>query len=308
MALPVELERDGYIHLQNALSPDEIEFARRCFVGENLNYTNMHRFIHDSMFGKLRQSLNWNPKSVKYRASNNNNSADASMIHRDLNCQAAELKIIPCFTVLSYLDTTTVELIPGTHKKLAMSLGEAISKFGNGKMITINPGDLLIFYSTLLHRGIFTEKLENRRLIQVFDTFPTPELYNQYAKEILHARGDEDTSDMMIRLSKIKPIIMPLIFMGYTNAATGYGWSKNNNILQQCKLSDRFTHISSEGSRGRVSGEGIQQGNNYVLLEKTDDFPESCYSKYKHVCYTNHYIMYVLLLILIAYVIYQFVR
>ena len=35
-----------------------------------------------------------------------------------------------------------------------------------------NPGDLLIFNSSLLHSGNFPIKVDNRRLIQIFDTTP----------------------------------------------------------------------------------------------------------------------------------------
>ena len=302
------LNEFGFIIFKNIISKDDIEFARNQITDDQVNYTNMKKFIDNVMFNKTNEQLGWRSKSVKYRVSNNNNSADASLYHRDLICQDPELKLIPSFTCLSYLDTTTMELIPGSHNKLIMNTIDAISIFAKGEKITIYPGDILIFYSTLLHRGIFTENLQNRRLIQIFDMFPNEELYDKYAPSIIHAKGNETSSNIMITISKIGPIINFLNIIGHMNSATGYGWSKDKNILKTCNIKSNIKYISSEGSRGRISGEGIQEFNKYVLLDKTYDFPEECISDYIYVCYSRYYISFFVLLFLFIFMLNKLIK
>lgn len=74
----------------------------------------------------------------------------------------------------------------------------------------------MIFYSCLLHRGIFTENKKHRRLIQVFDICKTPEEFDYYLNRSYHVPGDEKFSDFMIELSKNKFLVsIPNFFFIY---------------------------------------------------------------------------------------------
>jgi ectoine hydroxylase-related dioxygenase (phytanoyl-CoA dioxygenase family) len=88
-----------------------------------------------------------------------------------------------------------MEVIPGSHTKLFMNFNDSIKSLGNRKKIYIEQGDILLFYSNLLHRGIFTENLTHRRLIQVFEIFPSTKSFNKYKNQILHIKGNEQYSD-----------------------------------------------------------------------------------------------------------------
>jgi hypothetical protein len=310
--LETSLLKDGYIILKNVISPSDVAFAKNQIIGNEVNYTGMTSFINNVVFNKLNRYLDWNPKNIKYRVSNNNNSADASLFHRDIVCQGRQLTTIPCFTCLTYLDKTVMELIPSSHYHHVMTTPEAIKNLFQTVKITMEEGDLLVFYSTLLHRGIFTENLPNRRLIQVFDVFPNIESYNIFSKRIIHLKSSEIGGEFMITLSKIPVIADIANFIGYLNSATGYGWSQKYNILSRCGVSLDTDFVSSEGTQGRISGDGIGEINKYIIMDESSlVFPEKCASLYKHRAYTEYYtdamikLVFIIVLVYLAFKLYK---
>ena len=54
------------------------------FFNETVNYTRMRKFINDPILKSVNEKLK-NTLKYKYRASNNNNSIDASALHRDVH-------------------------------------------------------------------------------------------------------------------------------------------------------------------------------------------------------------------------------
>jgi hypothetical protein len=183
-----------------------------------------------------------------------------------------------------------MEVIPSSHYHHVMSTPEALKGFFQSVKIIMEEGDILVFYSTLLHRGIFTEHLPHRRLIQVFDIFPNIESYNSFSKRIIHLKGDESTSNFMITMSKIPVIADIANFIGYLNSATGYGWGEHYNILEHCEIPKGIDFVSSEGARGRVSATGIAEINKYIIMDENIlVFPEQYVSIYKYKAYTRYY-------------------
>ena len=293
------MEQEGYLYLPGLLSKEDIQLAYDAIDGSQVHYSNMTHFIEDKMLAKINKELGWKgAEYIKFRVSDNNNSADAGAFHRDVIPQVyPKDKKPPCFTCLTYLDTTHMEIIPGTHLRTHMSLIEAFTKLKNVKRLTLNPGDVLVFYSTLIHRGIFTENLPHRRLIQVFDVFPDHETLVKYKPDIVHVLGKEQFSDILIKANKMVVTASILNFYGYLNAATGYG-----GIV---KCSDPRMFLSSEGLRHRIDvvEDTWQPINKYIIHPEHKDapiLPEECYSSYKFTCFNYQFMKYTLVMVLLV--------
>jgi hypothetical protein len=297
-----KLDIHGFIILRNAMIDTEINRGKNAISPSNtVDYANMKIFIDNTLLDKVKIALDWNPVYVKFRVSNNNNSSDAGSFHRDVNCIDVKKKFIPIYTCLTYFDTTVMELIPFTHKTPVDTLYNA-HKFFDSIKLTIVPGDVLIFSSTILHRGIFNQNDKNRRLVQVFDVFPTASEYNIYAPKILHAQGDEKYSDIMIQLNKYYVTASILNIIGFLNALTGYG---HRHAMFKKELGGKYIYISSEGLRGRIEivPNSLQEINKYIIVNKGDDLPEYLRDSYMYYCYNRQLTLYSLLFILVVMVI-----
>lgn len=270
------MDDDGYIIFRGAISMPPYNL-----ISDNqVDYTEMTKFIKDEMLMYVNEKFNWKCDYIKYRVSDNNNSADASVFHRDIIMQHSNL--IPVFTCLTYMDETTMEIIPGSHKAFKLKK----------RKITMYPGDLMVFYSTLMHRGIFTENLPHRRLIQVFEVCRTPQELDYFLKHSVHVPADEMYSDFMIWVSKTPILNFIPNTLSYLNSSFGYGNMGYENI----------EFFSSEGLRGRLPV-GSHEINKYVLNHPTIDIPESDRLKFKFVCYWRQYIFCTLIIVWIIYII-----
>lgn len=78
---------------------------------------------------------------------------------------------MPIYTAVCYLDNAQIEIVPGTH------IDGQYNTYKNKMIINMKPGDLLVFHAGLYHRGL-SDGSPNRRILQVFDIFPTLELKN----------------------------------------------------------------------------------------------------------------------------------
>jgi hypothetical protein len=245
----------------------------------------------------------WNIVHTKYRVSNNNNS-DAGAFHRDVVCMGPW---IPALTCLTYFDSTVMELIPGSHHKIGVTYKEALSMFYKRVSIYVEPGDILIFYATILHRGIFTRGQKQRRLVQVFDCFFDPVQEAKYYSSLIHITGKPSAHNSFLVINK-SPILKDVNnFYGFLNAARGYGSNRN------LSFEGRQT-FCSEGFCGRVTviPNTMQPINQYILntennYEHYDLNP--CYrSKWRWELYTKglliHIIMTLCAIIIMSYVIY----
>lgn len=249
----------GFLVFRKVLSIEEIEFARNTIKDGRVDYYKVGQFIEECMFKVLRKNLQWNPVYTKYRMSDNNNSTDAAALHRDVIKRSG--KIFPFFTVLAYLDKTVMEMIPFSHTK-TMSVIDGIKSFNDKIKLDIYPGDILIFHSSLIHRGIFTENLPHRRLLQVFEVYPSMDLYRQFSERVYHIpKNDNETvAKRMKSISKIPYLIDVCNIVSYLNAATGYGYPYRD---------DRYDYLSSDAACKRVVPKYIYGRNNY-----TEDYRE----------------------------------
>jgi hypothetical protein len=296
-----ELHTKGYLLLKDALKISEKEEAHSYIRGQLMDYASMKKFIENTMLEKINQSLDIDITYTKFRVSNNNNSVDAGGFHRDISMLQKDAPAVPIYTCLCYLDKTVMELVPETHTALTMSYMEAFSKFNNSIQLSLNPTDLLIFHSSLIHRGIFTENLGQRRLIQVFNCFLTKADFETYSPRLLDIEGDSKFSDFFIVLYKSYfTSFIPNLF-GYLNSATGSGvtWSTN---LPKCTDMDLepYWYGSSEGlcPRVRIEPNTMQKTNQYYIAFENDTLPSSCGAEYKYLKFTRQFIIYFAVLFL----------
>jgi hypothetical protein len=274
---------NGFVILKRALSRTDLLQADMCFRDKTLEYSLMKFFIDGVMMPRINDTFGWDTRYVKFRVSDNNNSADASTFHRDVLTPDT----VPMYTCLTYLDRTVMELIPRSHLRPHADLTSALRVYGERIQVTIEPGDILVFNASVLHRGIFTEGLSHRRLVQVFDVFPDPATYARYAPTFVHVPGDEAYSALVVTLSKIEPFISLLNMFGYLNALTGYG-----------RTNERF---SSEGLRGRIEIEPNtwQPLNQYVLNNPTRDIDPACRRRHKFEHYTRQHLLVLTVIVLL---------
>lgn len=283
-----------YKIFRNALQGYEIEQARGCIQGDMLDYVAMKAFIEQTMLPTVNATLHSNIVYSKFRVSNNNNSVDAGAFHRDTMPVREGQSLIPVYTCLSYLDTTVMELIPGTHTNTHMSYAEALVTYPKSIRITLNPGDILIFNSSLIHRGVFTERLPQRRLIQVFNCFLNYEDFRLYSTKVMDVKGDETYSaftSALFRYSFTEGL--PNLF-GYLNAATGGGSPPS------C-VPSKIDYFSSEGlcSRSEV-GVRVQKINRYYINVHLATLPDDCRADYKYAKYNRQFYLYFALLLLVV--------
>lgn len=184
---------NGYIVLP-AISKKEQDFANSC-LGEQVDYEKVKQFIDTIFLPKLPFQ---DPVYLKCRFSNNNNSADASVFHSDVYNYTGEEEI-PLYTALCYLDKAKMELIPNSHRKPNASPIEELSK---ATVIELKPGDILVFNSRMVHRGIHFSN-GNRRLLQVFQIFPTRELYEKHSHKLLTVDTSGKKSNVLYHVAKI---------------------------------------------------------------------------------------------------------
>lgn len=280
-------------------------YALSCFNGNTVDYRSMGDFIENTMLPIINKKMGWNSVYTKYRVSDNNNSADASAFHRDVFFKTNNPEIFPVYTCLIYLDPARMQIIPGSHGVVKYSIGNAMHIFNNNvEEVNIEPGDMLVFHSNTLHRGIFTDNVKSRKLIQVFDVHPTPDDFEKNNDKIMHVLGKEKNSNLFIKLSK-NPLSASIInFFGFLNSSMGHG--KNNNLLSELGYGDKHV-FSSEGLRGRLmidKNEKYQPINKYVFNDRINSsdntLDEKHHSAYHYDCFDRQFIQYTILSVIIV--------
>jgi len=261
------LAAQGFVLWKNVLPPADVQEAQAAIEPTRVNYARILPYVQQTLLGTVNRQLGWQAVLTKYRVSDNNNSADASAFHRDVACHHPDQTLFPLYTCLSYLDATIVELIPGTHLRPVMGWGEAWRTYGQAQRLEVQPGDVLLFHAGLIHRGIFTEGLARRRLIQVFEVYPSQNAADTYRPRVLHLynKTNQRAGTGLAWLSRHAWAFGLVNWMGYANAATGYGYV--HRPLQRAGLTP-YEYCSSEGTQARlqrVDPEGWGAINVYVL-------------------------------------------
>lgn len=304
------LRKNGFLLIKNCIPSDRINYAQSC-INEKVNYKKLESYFNETMLNTVNKKLNMDLTCIKYRVSNNNNSSDAGSFHRDLQSYETKNEEIPVFTCLSYLDKTHMELITGSHLYSHISLYQIPSFLQNRQVISVNPGDLLIFYATMLHRGIFYEKTPERRLIQLFDCISNTRI-DEFKKKILHIpcgnKCSSNVSSLLITLNKI-PICSELVnYVGFCTAAKGYGAYYNG--LKYITNDKEIKYLSSESNRGRIIPKGgFEQQNMYVMFsENNKDIEESKHDNYLFLTFLIDIVLYFIFIVIFIYFTFTIVK
>jgi|UniRef100_A0A6C0IV79 hypothetical protein len=264
------LTDDGFIIFRDILPSSAIDEARAAMTDPNvdgIDYMRLQEYIYGFMIKSINTSLNWNADFVKYRASDGNNSADASVWHRDVFSCNSGRDMVPSHTLLSYLDIAHVNVLVGSHKNMSLNLADALVQLiTKKKTIEMHPGDLMLFNSGLIHCGIFVDVGQNhRRLIQVFEVYPSRTALREHDRNVLHIK-QWSKNQMLQTLSRFYIIISVLNFFTYLTVSTGHGFV-------DCI---RKKYYSSEGVRPRLTVvvNTRQPDNHYIMMHTTTDATE----------------------------------
>lgn len=202
---------NGYIVYKKKLSKDEQKLAVSCIDSESnvIDYNVLKTFIDNYFLPKIPFS---NPVYVKARLSNNNNSIDASVLHSDVYNFTCE-KEIPIYTALCYFDKAQLELIPGSHLKPR----ESFIELNNKRIILdLDPGDIVLINAAIMHRGVNFTKEGDRRVLQVFEIFPTQEIYNENVGKLLTVdTSNSNSKNLLYYIAQIKWLIEIINFIGF---------------------------------------------------------------------------------------------
>lgn len=279
-----ELDKKGYVLLKNIMDPVIIDRTKNSIFKEYVE-TDMLVFTN-YMMDRVNETLHSNLEFSKFRLSNNNNYIDAGGFHRDVICLQQWRPILTCLT---YLDDTDMEVVEGSHKFRNLPYKEAYQKFRkNKKTIQIRSGNVLVFYATLLHRGIFKieKKNSNRRLLQVFDCFAKDQ---DFDSEIVSIVGHDKRQNFVRILNRFESTKDLLNWGWYFNFVSG------TTRKEDIEFSERigYSILSSEGAVDRWEyvpyTEEKQPINKYVVNPKKKDKDKILSSNSRDEWYWNYY-------------------
>ena len=289
-----QLLEQGFFHFTKILSESEIKEAQDCFHQSLIDYQRLD-LVNKVYLQKVSEKLSLPMESLKYRASNNNNSTDAGMFHRDIHL-TQKVSSLEIYTCLLYLDDSWMEIIPGSHQEPVMTYLQAFRFLSKRQKLNLKPGDILIFHSSLIHRGLFVKKQKQRRLIQQFACLPIEKI-DKVLPCILHApcpiAGRNTNAFWMQKINRSFYLNNFLNYFVYLNIARGYSY--HFNLKSKIDAPD-ILGISPETNQTRIKiNPGILQASNkYVINEKyklEDLKPEmyKTYDFYSH--YANHFLL-----------------
>ena len=199
---------NGYVVYKKKLSKEEQKLAMSC-IDSNVDYSILKTFIDNYFLPKIPFS---NPIYVKARLSNN--SIDASVLHSDVYNFTSE-KEIPIYTALCYFDNAQLELIPGSHLKPRESFIQENSK---RIILDLEPGDIVLINAAFVYRGVNFTKEGDRRVLQVFEIFPTQEIYNENVGKLLTVDttiSNSNSKNLLYYIAQIKWLIEIVNFIGF---------------------------------------------------------------------------------------------
>lgn len=298
----------GYYVFRNMISKEQLEIANTYFYDHKVNYNKLlDLFIKPHMLKKVGSELDKNLISIKYRASNNNNSSDAGSFHRDLHIKSNETRVNN-HTVLTYLDGGIMQLIPKSNRNQAIDLLDIGDYYNNLVELRLNPGDVLIFEMATIHRGVFYKKQPSRRLIQLFDTVFEEEL-SHFLKTTLHIScGDtcsQTASSFLISMNKNKKYSEFLNSLGYFNAALGY--SKLPSKYFSAVPNIKYLSTESNQPRLEVINNTFQIDNHYIMNFETKDITTNDRKMFLFLSFILNQILVILLIcVVIAIIILMF--
>jgi hypothetical protein len=266
------LERDGYVLIPRETAPavtDGFVATGRSAMPDAdslVSYSVLAEFIAERMVPRINGALGIDYTHAKYRFSDNTNVSDAGAFHRDI-IVLDEWR--PLITALTYLDDAVMEVIPGSHRRLRMSLYEAL--VAKKARLRLRPGDVLVFYASLLHRGAFenTSVSDRRRLLQLFDGGTSPAMHAKHNARVMHVPGRPQYTSALARICRTRVGLALGGLVGYANAAAGYG-PASTSFRRRIMDTFQVDVLASEGTQRRMtaaeSAAGVGAQNVYVIV------------------------------------------
>lgn len=265
-----QLHEDGFILVRQCIKQDTLEKFKNNVGKTEVNYKGMSPVVYD-MKMCLRELLGWEPVMTKYRVSNQENKIDASFLHNDLKNVSRTNTPIPCHTVLLYGDKGRMQLIPKSHHKTHESVIHATYDLKNTITIDIEPGDLLVFNASLMHRGIFFNTENNRRLMQIFEVYPNKETFDKFATMVDTSYVNKSPILRTLQEINKKTSTQPAI-NEMTNILMYYNYRLGNQP-QLNKVPDKYNpQFASNETKRRL--EDIEDTTMNIYVPMTDACPK----------------------------------
>lgn len=305
------LDSGGYASI-GRLPPEISEGGRGAFQmdAKTVDYRAMDAFLEDVMLPYISNAIGKPMRAFKYRASNSSNRVDASVFHRDVHRADRQNGLWgeEVYTGLCYFDAANLEVIPGSHRYTRVAYTDLGPVYRKRKTISMPTGGLLLFHSSLIHRGLFNGE-GSRRLLQVFDIVPADRM-EEYRSAILHAPAPPASASRntsyLTRLVSVPAFLQLGSLASYTNVARGYGVH-----VPHLKHSDRpYRLISNEANAARLrllappewgryesgQGPGVHPENLYRVLIPGHDMAEEYVATYRATAYGSLYVVWALVL------------
>ena len=295
-----DIINDGFILLTNQLTNSELDFGLSSIQGKKVDYTKTKQFIDEIFLHKIKERSGFitDPRYVKFRLSNNNNSTDASTFHGDVyNNTSSEL--LPIYTCLCYFDDARLEIIPGSHKYNRR--GWSFESYNKRQLIHVKRGDILIFHANTHHRGVRFNKTDNRRLLQVFEVFPDKETYDEHISKLITVKSHDSIlvkniiNPFMYELSNYPFIINILTMIHYVLMYNDLHYKISfMDISPQDKKNNYITY---EPSERMIFNDLVEKENLNINI--------ICDEKAKAISCSNYYLYFFIIMILIFILLYS---
>ena len=170
------LQTNGIHIFSERLNEIEMNDCLNHIDDDSANYTQVKSFIDNVYFPKVNNTFNWNCIYTKFRLSDFTNLKDASFFHSDVYNYTDSF--MPIYTGLCYFDDSTLEIIPHSNIKNNNNFS---CLFNTKQTIDVKAGTIIVFNSTLYHRGMIKDNsAKHRRLLQIFDIFPNRTIFNTH--------------------------------------------------------------------------------------------------------------------------------
>jgi hypothetical protein len=271
------LARDGAVVIPREIAwgdPGLTEFlevgrAAKPDVEALVDYTTAERFVEDHLAARVNNTLGFRIVPSKMRYSDRQNINGGGAFHRDVIMLTETW--FPAITALAYLDGAVFEFVPGSHRAPRMTFLEAARGLRNVRRVVLRPGDVLVQYGSVLHRGAFagTRPDAQRRLVQLFECWASPAEHAEYAPLVTHVPGRTGYSGLVSGALRLWGVRTAGNLVGYLNAARGNGPSASP--LRRRLIASGVAMLASEGTSRRISPEearaGVGAQNVYVPLD-----------------------------------------
>ena len=302
------LSEYGFYIFKNMISNDKIDIAKKYIIDDRVNIFRLTKeYIKPHIINDLGKHIDRNIINMKSRVSNKNNSSDTAFFHRDIH-NYSNYKNTRIYTILNYIDGGNMEIIPRSNNKKSMTVVDAINMFSKKKSIILEPGDVLMIDSTLIHKGIFYKKQRDSRIIQLFDCVFDYD-YDYYLRTILHVSCRNDCSktisSVLIKLNnnKNKNLSNILNYIVYLNTALGYSQFGNTPFSQE-----KYKYISIETNQSRLENpynDIFVKNNKYMInIEGIQDIKNENRIIFMFVSFTLNFLIMLILVIFAIFILF----